>query len=34
MKTIAWIQREGKMRDVSRRALATAPDAAEVVGWS
>ena len=30
MKTVVLIQQEGKVKDVSRRALATVPAAAEV----
>jgi hypothetical protein len=33
MQTVVCIQREGKVKDVSRRAMATVPAAAEGVGW-
>lgn len=32
MKTVVRIQREGKVKKVSRRAMATVPAAEEVVG--
>lgn len=32
MKTVVRIRQEGKVKDVGRRAMATVPAAAEVVG--